>query len=126
MTHRHVEGVPIGQHPLVTQLLKGVYNTRPPKLRYTEMWDVDGVLNHLSSLGENSQLSLKQLSQKLAILMALVQASRSSKLQALDARFRVYRPDGVVFTLPTLTKKKWVPKLKSFSLVHTQQIADCV
>ena len=25
MTHRHVEGVPIGQHPLVTRLLKGVY-----------------------------------------------------------------------------------------------------
>ena len=75
MTHRHVEGVPIGQHPLVTRLLKGVYNTRPPKPHYTETWDVDRVLNHLSSLGENSQLSLKQLSQKLVVLMALVQAS---------------------------------------------------
>ena len=96
MTHRHIEGVPIGQHPLVTRLLKGVYNTRPPKPRYTETWDVDGVLNHLTSLGENSQLSLKQLSQKLVVLMALVQASRSSELQALDVRFRIYRPDGVV------------------------------
>ena len=72
MTHRHIEGVPIGQHPLVTRLLKGVYNTRPPKRRYTETWDVDGVLNHLTSLGENSQLSRKQLSQKLVVLMALV------------------------------------------------------
>ena len=66
------------------------------------------MLNHLSSLEENSQLSLKQLSQKLVVLMALVQASRSSELQALDARFQVYRPDGVVFTLPTLTKKRKV------------------
>ena len=40
--------------------------------------------------------------------MALVQASRSSELQALDARFRIYRPDGVVFALPTLTKKRKV------------------
>ena len=66
------------------------------------------MLNHLSTLGEDSQLSLKQLSQKLVVLMALVQATRSSELQALDARFRVYRPDGVVFTLPTLTKKRKV------------------
>ena len=29
MTHRHIEGDPIGQHPSVTQLLKGVYNTSP-------------------------------------------------------------------------------------------------
>ena len=108
MTHRHIEGVPIGQHPLVTRLLKGVYNTRPPKPRYTETWDVDGVLDHLTSLGENSQLSLKQLSQKLVVLMTLVQASRSSELQALDVRFRIYRPDGVVFTLPSLTKKRKV------------------
>ena len=108
MTHRHIEGVPIGQHPLVTRLLKAVYNIRPPKPHYTETWDVDGVLNHLTSLGENSQLSLKQLSQKLVVLMALVQTSRSSELQALDVRFRIYRPDGVVFTLPSLTKKRKV------------------
>ena len=38
--------------------------------------------------------------------MALVQASRSSELHALDVRFRVYRLDGVVFTLPTLTKNR--------------------
>ena len=78
----------------------------PPKPHYTETWDVDGVLDHLTSLGENSQLSLKQLSQKLVVLMALVQASRSSELQALDVRFRIYRPDGVVFTPPSLTKKR--------------------
>ena len=52
MTHRHItEGVPIGQHPLVTQLLKVVYNTRPPKPCYTETWNVDRVLDHLASLG---------------------------------------------------------------------------
>ena len=40
--------------------------------------------------------------------MALVEASRVSELQALDLRFRVYRPEGVLFQLPTLGKKRSV------------------
>ena len=87
ITHNHIEGTPIGQHPLVTRLLKGVYNMRPPKPRYSATWDVDVVIRHLQSLGENEALALKQLSQKLVLLMALVEASRVSELQALDLRF---------------------------------------
>ena len=39
MTHETVEGVPISQHPLVRQLMKGVYNPRLPKPRYTYAWE---------------------------------------------------------------------------------------
>ena len=97
MTHEKVEGVPIGQHPLVTRLMKGVYNLRPPKPRYTYTWDVDMVTQYIAEMGENANLTLKKLSQKLALLMALVVASWTSELQALDLRFRVYRPNGVLF-----------------------------
>ena len=106
MTHDQVEGVPIGQHPLVTRLLKGVYNLRPPQPRYSDTWNVDMVIQHLQSLGNNSKLTLKVLGQKLALLMALVEASRSSELHALDVRYRVFKPEGVLFSLPTLTKKR--------------------
>ena len=40
--------------------------------------------------------------------MALVDASRVSELQALDLRYRSYRPEGVVFHIPTLGKKRVV------------------
>ena len=106
MTHDRVEGVPIGQHPLVTRLLKGVYNLRPPQPRYSDTWNVDMVIQHLQSLGDNSKLTLKVLGQKLALLMALVEASRSSELHALDVRYRVFKPEGVLFSLQTLTKKR--------------------
>ena len=106
MTHSKVEGVPIGQHPLVSRLLKGIHNTRPPQPRYHSTWDVDVVTEFVISLGANEQLSIKHLSQKLALLMALVEASRTSELQALDLRFRVFKPDGVLFKLPSLTKKR--------------------
>ena len=106
VTHDRSEGLPLGQHPVVTRIMKRIYNSRPPKPKYTSTWDVTKVTTYLKDLGENRDLTLKQLTTKLVMLMALVQASRSSELAALDIRFRVFRPEGVSFTLPTLTKKR--------------------
>jgi len=83
MTHEQVEGVPVGKNPLVSLLLKGIYNSRPLQPRYLTTWDVDIVVRYLQSLGDNASLSLKVLSQKLLLLMALVEANRISELQAL-------------------------------------------
>ena len=60
----------------------------------------------MKTMGPNNALSLKQLSLKLVTLMALVEASRTSEIAALDLRYRVYSPEGVTFRLPTLTKKR--------------------
>ena len=106
VTHDQVEGAPIGQHLVVTRLMKGVYNSRPPEPRYSSSWRVERVTSHMRQMGSNNSLSLKQLSLKLVMLMALVEASRTSELAALDLRFRVFSPDGVTFRLPTLTKKR--------------------
>ena len=99
MTHNCIEGVPIGQHPLVSRLLKDVYNIRPPQPRYSSTWDVDVVIKYLQSLNENDALSLKTLTQKLALPMALVGANRvlDLELQALNLQYRTYRPEGVCF-----------------------------
>lgn len=66
---------------------------------------MDIVTRYLSFLGDNNALSLKQLSHKLAILMAVVGANRVSELQALELRFRLHRPDGIHFELPSLGKR---------------------
>ena len=105
-THNPLEGNPIGQHPLVKQLLRGTYNSRPPQPRYVHTWDVDVVLEHIKELGENKNLSLKTLSCKLVVLMALTSANRVSEIHALDLRFRYYKSDGVLFKLASLTKKR--------------------
>jgi len=105
MAHDHIEGNPMGQRPLVSRLLKGIYNSWPPQPRYSATWDVDIVVRYYCSLGDNRSLPL---SQKLALLMTLVEASRVSELQALDLRYWTYRPEGVVFTMTTLGKKRTV------------------
>ena len=66
----------------------------------------------LADLGENKDLTLKTPSGgKLVLLMASVSASRMSALQALDLTFRLYKPEGVLFKLSSLTKKKKVGTL---------------
>ena len=56
-------------------------------------------VEHLKQLGENEGLSLKILSGKLEVLMALTSANRLSELQALDLQFRYYKQNGVLFKL---------------------------
>ena len=85
-------------------------------------WKVNKTV--VRSLEANDKLSLKILSQK---LVALVEASRSSELLALDLRFRAFKPDGVKFQLPTLTKKRerLVPFPWSCSSLHSLAIRSC-
>jgi hypothetical protein len=52
-----IEGLPIGENPLVVRLLKACYNGNPPKARYLAIWEPEKVLSFIASLGENSSLS---------------------------------------------------------------------
>ena len=94
--------------PLVVQLLKGAYNLRPPLPRYSSMWDVGAVLSFIESKGTNNNLTLKDLSQKLGMLLALTAIERVSEVIAHDLRYRHYSQDGVMFHLPELTNKSKV------------------
>ena len=70
-THHRIESSLIGQHPLVSRLMRGIHNSRPPEPQYSNTWDVASVLSWLKTLSDNKDLSLKKLSGKLALLMAL-------------------------------------------------------
>jgi len=80
--HDHIDGVSIGKHPLICQVLKGTFNARPPLLRYTATWDAQMVLQYLEGIGPSTSLSLKFLTFKLAMLLALTRPSCSADLVA--------------------------------------------
>ena len=103
--HEKVEGYTVGQHPLICRLVKGVFQSRPPLPRYTHTWDVQKVLNYLDTLGDNQMLSLKHLTWKVTMLLALSRPSRSADLSKLDISKRVYKPDGVCFYPSALAKQ---------------------
>ena len=85
---------PVGQRPLVVRLLKGLFNQRPPKPRYSRTWNVTKMLTYLKSLGSNESLSLKLLTQRLAMLLALILRHRSSDLVRLSLGGHRYTPDS--------------------------------
>ena len=103
--HDKVDGYEVGQHPLVTRLLKGVFHERPPQPRYSRTWDVSVVTSHIDTMGENTVLSLQDLTQKLVMLLALTRPSRSADLSGLNLRFRKFLPEGVVFAAAELAKQ---------------------
>ena len=106
MTHMEVDGVRVGQHPLVSRLLNGVFNSRPPAHWYSSTWDVTGVLSHYQHCPENNKLSFQDLTHNVAMLMALCNADRCSDLAALDLNHRSYQTNGVRFIIPGLTKSR--------------------
>ena len=62
--HPKIDGYPVGQHPMVVQLLKGMLNMRPPKPRYTHTWDVHLVTKYLDSLGKTKLLTLNYINKR--------------------------------------------------------------
>lgn len=78
-----VEGFRAGSHPLVSRFLRGAFNLRPTKPRYTEIWDVKPVLQEIRHMDPLHSLSLKDLTLKLVMLMALTQAARVQTLHLL-------------------------------------------
>lgn len=79
-----MDGFPIGKHPTVVQLLKDVYNLKPVVPKYACVWDVSIILKILYSLPCNDELSLKVLTHKIAILIALLSADRELSISLLD------------------------------------------
>ena len=104
-SHTKLNGLPVGQNPLVIQLLKGMFNNRPPKPRYSHTWEVSSMTKYLASLGSNRSLSLKQLSWKLAMLFSLTCPERVSALTKLDLRHCYILPEGVEFMLSSPRKR---------------------
>ena len=103
--HEKVDGLPVGQHPIITRLVKGVFNVRPPIPRYSNTWDVQKVLNYLDSQGKETPLSLKALTLKTAFLLAITRPSRSADLSQLNIA-RIRRGTNGVSFLPSVLAKQ--------------------
>ena len=102
MTHPPIDGTVVGKHPLISRFMHGVFNSRPPQSRYVFTWDV--ALKHIRSLGDNLSLSCKELTSKLATILALANASRSSEIHALDINYMKVSQSGMTLILGDLTK----------------------
>lgn len=104
-----VDKFPIGQHPDVIRLLKGVFNTRPPEIRLVPEWDLKQVLDSLCEAPFEPMLkaSLKYITWKSVFLTAISTFRRCSDIQALrtDEGFMSILPEGIVFIRQGIPKQ---------------------
>ena len=107
--------------------MRGILKGNPPLPRYKEIWDVDIVLKYLLSLEENCDLSLRDLSKKLVVLLAITAPKRASEIARLDKKFMVINSEGATFQLTGLSKtqKDCNPK-EVFYCRFTQNRKICV
>ena len=80
-----VDGFKVGQHPDILLLIKGVFNSRPPKKRLVSKWDLSVVLKALQKepFEPLRKVSSKYLTYKTAFLIAVTCFRRCSNLQSL-------------------------------------------
>ena len=112
----------IGNHPLITRFLKGVFQIRPALPRYSSIWDVNVVLKYLKSEAPATRLSLKELSYKVTMLLLLLSGPRLQTMKLLNIRDFSYTSSSFSFQisskvkqtrpgthLPSLTFKAYAP-----------------
>ena len=79
-----ITGTPIGQHPLVTTAKKAFWQQRPPIPQYHGTYNVTIVLRFIQSLDENETLTIRQLFEKRAFLVAFSTLSKYCLVLTLD------------------------------------------
>jgi len=104
MTHVQVDGVRVGSHEIVSRLMKGIFNLKPPVPRYMFIWPIGKVMKYLKSLQVNSELPLKLLSMKTVLLIALISADRGASISSLSLKFYLSSKNELRFLVPSLAK----------------------
>ena len=107
LVHEKVDGEPVGQHPLVSQVLKGAFNERPPRPKYHSTWEVNLVLDMFRSEGVPSSLTLQKPTFRTVVLFVLTRQCRGADLAALDLNNGTFYREGVVFNPTQLSKQSW-------------------
>ena len=86
----HTPSGPVGAHPDVCRLLKGVFEQRPALPNYADTWDPHQVLNYLNTVPSIQDVSAKELTLRTATLLSLLTGQRGHALHSLklnDIRF---------------------------------------
>ena len=73
-----------GDHKRVRQFIKGVFKKRPAFPKYSTTWDVNLVLEYIESYYPHEKLTMRELSYKLVMLLALLSGQRLQTLHSLS------------------------------------------
>ena len=127
----------IGEQALISRFLKGCFKLRPTNAKYSCSWDVNVVLDYLEGLRPLRSLDLKDLSHKVATLLALCSAQRVQSLSKirinnihkcndkLDIVFTdILKTSRAGFNQPVLTLPRFVDRPEICPYRHVLEYLD--
>ena len=94
----------IGDDPLISRFLKGVFKLRPSKAKYNFTWDVAIVLSFLEKQGCSELLLLKELTEKTVTLLALTTAHRAQTFASIKINNIQISESEITIRVPELIK----------------------
>lgn len=98
-------GIEFSREPLVAKFMKGAFNINPSLPKYSYVWDVKQLFDYFRKNPENAVLTLKDLTMKLATILALLFCQRGQTIHSLDTRFMKIEDDAIGFAFPDLLKQ---------------------
>lgn len=94
----------IGKDNLICRFLRGVYKNKPSKPKYDTTWDVGPVLEYIENMSTAHELSLREITEKIVTLLALVTAHRLQTLALIRIKNIVVGTEGITIKIPDLIK----------------------
>lgn len=76
-------GERISRDPWVTKFMRGIYKLRPARPRYDRIYELDPVLQFIERLYPLAGLSLREITLRLSLLLAIVTAHRKQTLSLI-------------------------------------------
>ena len=106
----------MSEDKLVKQLMKGIYNSRPPQPRYESTWSVERLLPYEETSGRPDFLPFKLLTWRTSTLLALASLLRASELAEIDLSSLSFSDQGASITLRKPRKVQHAGALKRFNI----------
>ena len=75
---------------LLKHFMRGAFNKKTPTPKYKFIWDVAVVLEYLESKGPNESMSLREITLKLVMLLALTSGQRVQTLAILSKKGMIH------------------------------------
>ena len=97
--------IEVGSNKLVSKLMRGIFNSNPPRPRYNVTWDIGKVLTLLRTWSPMTGLELDKLTLKVVMLMALTSAQRVQTLHKAKIDRMISTPERVIFFIDELLKQ---------------------
>lgn len=94
----------IGSDEQISRLLKGIFKCRPSIPKYNTIWNPQIVLDFMDTWYPHTNLTLCQITKKLATLLALCTAHRVQTLSLIKTNSIVIHQDQIIISISNLIK----------------------